>query len=88
MVITGEIVGIDYLDRIVILLMDDDEVITLEVSEEARNFDQVELGDIVEIEYYESVDIYLGKRGETPGETEGMIIARSAKGRQAGRHGD
>lgn len=79
-VITGEVVGIDYLDRIVILLMDDDEVVTLEVSEEARNFDQVELGDIVEIEYYESVDIYLGKHGETPGEVEGTIVARSPKG--------
>ena len=79
-VITGEVVGIDYMDRIVILLMDDEEVITLEVSEEARNFDQVELGDIVEIEYYESVDIYLGKHGDKPSEVEATVIARSPKG--------
>ncbi len=79
-VITAEVVGIDYIDRALVLLGPDGDVVVVEVTEEARNFDQIELGDMVKIEYYESVTLYLGYKGETPGESIGQVSARSEKG--------
>lgn len=46
----------------------------------ARNFDQIEVGDQVKAQYYESVALYLGKRGQKPEESAGLVVARSAKG--------
>ena len=79
-VIEAEVVGIDFVDRALVLLGPDGDVVVLEVTEEARNFDQIELGDIVTVEYYESVTLFLGNKGETPGESVGMVTARSEKG--------
>jgi len=39
---------------------------TLQVSEAARNLDQVEVGDIVETEYYESVALFVQAAGGEP----------------------
>jgi hypothetical protein len=79
-VITAEVVGIDRVDRTVMLLGPDGNVVEIEVSHAARNFDQIELGDQVRVEYYESVALYLGKRGQKPEASEGLVAARSAKG--------
>lgn len=79
-VITAEVVGIDFIDRALVLLGPDGDVVVVEVTEEARNFDQIELGDMVTVEYYESVTLYLGNKGETPGESVGHVTARSEKG--------
>ena len=79
-VITAEVVGIDYVDRALVLLKSDGDVVVIEVSYEARNFDQIELGDMVKAQYYESVAIYLGDRGESPGGSVGLVTARSEAG--------
>ncbi|MGD8714608.1 MAG: hypothetical protein PVG70_08720 [Desulfobacterales bacterium] len=55
-------------------------VVAIEVSHAARNFDQIQIGDQVKVEYYESVALYLGKPGQQPDATAGMVVARSAKG--------
>src|SRR5688572_24979078 len=65
-VITAEVVGIDRVDRTLMLLESGGNVVELEVSHAARNFDQIEVGDQVKIEYYESVALYLGERGQKP----------------------
>jgi nucleoid-associated protein YgaU len=52
-------VGIDKADRTVALLGPEGDVVEVEVSSEARNFDQIEIGDKVKVEYYEI------KRGDT-----------------------
>ncbi|MGD8543187.1 MAG: hypothetical protein PVI39_12910 [Desulfobacteraceae bacterium] len=79
-VLTAEVVGIDRSDRVLKLRGPDDRVVSLEVSEEARNFDQIEIGDKVRAEYHESVALYLGKHGQKPGVAAGMVAARAAKG--------
>jgi len=79
-VLTAEVVGIDRVDRTVVLRGPKGKVVAVEVSHAARNFDQIEVGDQVKIEYYESVALYLGQRGQKPKASAGMVVARAAKG--------
>lgn len=79
-VLTAEVVAIDRVDRVLALLGSDGEVIEIEVGHEARNFGQIEIGDTVRIEYYESVALYLGRHGEKPDAAAGLVAGRSAKG--------
>jgi hypothetical protein len=83
-VITAEVLAIDRSDRVLTLLGPKKNVVDFEVGEEARNFDQIRVGDQLRIEYYESVAIYLGKPGTQPEEDAGLIVARSAKGEKPG----
>jgi hypothetical protein len=79
-VITAKVVAIDRVDRHVTLRGPEGNDVTVEVDHAARNFDQIEIGDQVKVEYYESVALYLGKHGEKPDATAGLIVARAAKG--------
>ena len=79
-VITAKVVAIDRVDRNVTLRGPDGNVVTVEVSHAARNFDQIEIGDQVKVEYYESVALYIGKHGEKPEAVAGLVTARAAKG--------
>ena len=83
-VITAEVVAIDRVDRTLALLGPDGNVVAVEVSHAARNFDQIKIGDQVKIEYYEAVAIYIGKHGQKPEETAGLVVARSKKGEKPG----
>ncbi len=79
-VITATVVAIDKADRTVTLKGPKGKAVTLEVSQAARNFDQVDVGDQVKVEYYQSVAMHLGKPGEKPDASAGLVTARSAKG--------
>ena len=79
-VLTAEVVGIDWADRTVVLRGPKGKVVAVEVSQAARNFDQIEVGDQVKIEYYESVALYLGKHGQKPKASAGMVAIRAEKG--------
>jgi exosome complex RNA-binding protein Csl4 len=79
-VITAEVVAVDRMDRTVALLGPEGNVVAVEVGPQARNFDQIEVGDMVKAKYYESIALYLGKKGEKMGVTSGVVAARSAKG--------
>lgn len=79
-VMTAKVVAIDRMDRTVVLLGPAGNVVSVEVGSEARNFNQIEVGDMVKATYYESIALYLGKNGAKPGVTGGVVAARSAKG--------
>jgi hypothetical protein len=79
-VLTAEVVGIDRVDRTLGLLGPDGDVVEVEVSYKARNFDQIEIGDKVKVVYYESVALYMGNPGENPEVTAGLVAARSPEG--------
>ncbi len=81
---TAEVVAIDRVDRTVLLQGPRGNVLEVEVGHEARNFDQIEVGDQVNVEYFESVALYLGKKGQKPKATAGLVAARSAKGDKPG----
>lgn len=79
-VITATVVAIDRVDRNVTLRGPEGNVVTVEVSHAARNFDQIEIGNQVKIEYYEAVAIYVGQEGEKPGTEAGLVTARAPEG--------
>jgi len=82
--ITAVVVGIDKEHRIVTLRGPEGGVVDIEVGEEAHNFDQVKIGDEVDIAYYESVALYLGEHGQAPKAEEAVMMKRAAKGEQPG----
>jgi len=85
-VITAEVLAVDKAERVVTVLGPDDHEIDIKVGEEARNFDQVEVGDQLQIEYFESMTIYLGEAGTPPGAEAAVVMGRSAKGDKPGAY--
>ena len=83
-VITAEVVAIDRVDRTVVLLGPQGNAVAVQVGHEARNFEQIQIGDMVKVSYYESVALYLGKKGQKPEASAGLLAARSAKGDKPG----
>jgi outer membrane protein OmpA-like peptidoglycan-associated protein len=83
-VITAEVLAIDKADRILTLLGPEDNVLDIEVSEEARNFDQIKVGDQLSVAYYASVAIYIGAVGTQPETDAGLVAVRAGEGEQPG----
>ena len=79
-VVTAEVVGIDRVDRTLVLLGPEGNVVAVEVGYAARNFDQIEVGDRIKVEYFESVSVYIAMSGDKPEAAAGLVTARSAYG--------
>jgi hypothetical protein len=82
--VTAEVVYIDKQDRIVVLRGSEEKYVEIDVPEEARNFDQIRVGDQVKVTYYESVALFLGDAGTLPDENVDVVAARSKKGEKPG----
>jgi len=78
--ITAEVVAIDYVDRNVALLGPEGNVVVVEVGYQARNFDEIEVGDKLTVKYFKSVAIYIDMHGNKPEASAGLVTARSAAG--------
>lgn len=78
--VTAEVYGIEKIDRTLWLKGPEGNIVEIDVSEDAKNFNQIEIGDIVNITYYESVAIYLGNPGKLPKEETGSMILRAPEG--------
>lgn len=83
-VVSAEVLAIDKADRILTLLGPTGNVVELEVSEDAKNFNQVKVGDLLSVKYYESVAIYLGVPGTQPEADAGLVVARADEGEKPG----
>ncbi len=82
--ITAEVYGVEKIDRTLWLIGPDKNIVEIDVSEDAKNFNQLQIGDIVNITYYESIAIYLGTPGELPEEETGEMIIRAPEGETPG----
>lgn len=83
--VTAVVEAIDHETREVTLRLRDDELVTFTASEEARNLDQVAVGDIVNAEYVESISVeVVANQGMEPGAGEIAAIARTEKGEMPG----
>lgn len=77
--------AIDHETRVVTLRKPDGEMVTFTASDEARNLGQVEVGDIVNAEYVQSISIkVMADDGRGPGSGELGIIERTAEGEMPG----
>ena len=82
--ITAEVVGINVANRTLVLRTPKDKIVTLHVSEEARNFDQIEIWDKLKITYYESMAVYIGKSTGRPKMITRSVLSRTPKGHKPG----
>ncbi len=83
--ITARVEAIDHESRVVTLRVSEDETVTFTASEEARNLDQVSVGDIVNASYVESLSIeVVANEGVEPGGGELAAMARTKKGEMPG----
>jgi hypothetical protein len=85
MTVTARVEAIDHETREVTLSLEDGETVSGIVGEEARNLDQVAVGDVVYAHYTESVSIEVvagdGREPEVIAQSE---MARTAEGRMPG----
>jgi hypothetical protein len=83
--ITASVEAIDHETRRVTLLKPDGSQVTFVASEEARNLDQVMVGDIVHAKYMESITIeVVANEGMEP-QAQGLAaVARTEKGEMPG----
>lgn len=82
--VTATVEAIDLKNRIVTLKAENGNSQTVSVSKEARNLDQVKVGDIVTITYYEAVAIDAKRTDAAPSVTETTEGARAEKGAKPG----
>ena len=79
------VVSINYSYREVQLMDENGKLHDITVSDDVRNFDQVKVGDKLNIEYTEAISIQLKKRGTaTPGAMEQQAMVRAPKGAKPG----
>ena len=85
MVVSAVVEAIDHETRVVTVRKADGEEITFTASEEARNLDQVSVGDILRAEYIESLSIeVLANEGLEPDAAAAGAVARTREGQMPG----
>ena len=78
--LSADVVGIDKDHRIITLKGSKGNVVDIEAGDEVRNFDQIEVGDKVNVTYYESVALYLGAPGTLPEADAAALAGRAQEG--------
>lgn len=83
--VTAVVTAIDHETRVVTVRRTDGEEITFTASEEARNLDQVSVGDILMAEYQSTVSIeVIANDGMEPDAMMASAMARTEKGQMPG----
>ena len=84
--VSVQVCGLFHSDRSlwVYLPGDPENVMEFEVSKDVKNFDQVEVGDMITAVYYESVALSLNAPGELPEESDGVVFITPAEGEKPG----
>ncbi len=85
MTISAVVEAIDHETRVVTVRKPDGEALTFTASDEARNLDQVEVGDVLTAEYTESLSIeVMANDGMEADAAEASAMARTKKGEMPG----
>ncbi len=80
----AQVEAIDYGDRTVVLRGGDGNTITLKVGPQAKNFDQVKVGDQVQADFYTSTAIFVRKSEEPPSAAAADVVQVAAPGETPG----
>jgi hypothetical protein len=62
--IKGQVEAIDHTQRVLTLKMEDDKYENINVPEGAKGFDEIKIGDSLQVRYYDNVTARLKKPGE------------------------
>ena len=85
MMVSAIVEAIDHETRVVTVRKPDGEAITFTASAEARNLDQVAVGDMLVAEYKETISIeVMENEGFAPDVIEASAMARTEKGQMPG----
>lgn len=85
MTITAVVEAIDHETRVVTVRPEDGEPITFTASDEARNLDQVAVGDVLTAEYVETISVeVLANEGMEAEAASASAMARTEKGEMPG----
>jgi hypothetical protein len=83
--ISAVVEAIDHETRVVTVRKPDGDAVTFTASDEARNLDQVEVGEVLNAEYIESVSIeVMANESMEAGAAEVSAMARTKKGEMPG----
>jgi hypothetical protein len=82
--VTATVVAIEPATRTVTLKEKNGHVVAVQVGEEARNFDQLKVGDVVTTEYREAMSLSLTKTSGPRSATQRVIEERAAPGAKPG----
>lgn len=78
--IVAEVISIDRENRMVTLKGESGKVEEIKFPEEMRNFDRIEVGDVLEASYFKSVVLSLGEPGSTPEANAKAVAAQAEEG--------
>jgi len=78
--LTGTVEAVDMANRVVTIKGSRGRVVELKVGPEAKNLDQVKVGDKVVAKYYESIAYRLKKPEEAEGATAEQAVAKAKPG--------
>ena len=78
--LTGTVEAVDLANRVVTIKGSRGRTVELKVGEEAKNLDQVKVGDKVVAKYYESIAFRMKKPGEPEGVTSEQAVAKAKPG--------
>ena len=85
MTVTAVVDEINHETRVVTVTKTDGESLTFTASEEARNLDQVSVGDVLVAEYMETVSVeVMANDGMEPEAAQAAAMARTKKGEMPG----
>jgi hypothetical protein len=82
--VSARVTAIDRVNRKATLLGPDGKTFTVKVGQEYVNFDQVGVGDWVNLTVTEELVIYLNEEGESPSDESAALVALAPKGAQPG----
>ena len=78
--LTGTVEAVDVANRVVTIKGSKGRTVDLKVGEEAKNLDQVKVGDKVVAKYYESIAFRMKKPGEAEGVTAEQAVGAAKPG--------
>ncbi|OPY81171.1 MAG: hypothetical protein A4E65_01209 [Syntrophorhabdus sp. PtaU1.Bin153] len=76
--------AVDPAKRTVSLKSDDGKIQTYKLGPEVRNFDQIKVGDVVNVTLFESVAVFVRKSDENPAAREVQTVRMAPKGTKPG----
>ncbi len=76
----AEIRGIDRQERRLLIRGEEGNYVDMVVGPEVRNFDQLEIGDQITIEYYEAVALRMADESSSETPTGAVVTERAAEG--------
>jgi hypothetical protein len=78
--LSGKVVAVQRAARTVSVQGPQGNVVVVKVGQAARNFDQIRVGDVVKLTYYESVAIFVTSDGMPPEADATVMVAAAPKG--------